>query len=748
MASNRNSIDFVSLMRLVAHRLLGEPNAALSTKHEFRFGNKGSLAINLSDGTWFDHENQVGGGVLDLIRRENGGNPIEWLCKEKFVEDSSFVSWPYHDERAQLLYEACKTVGKRFWQRRPDGRGGWINNLNGVRRVPYRLPELLAGKAKGELLFITEGEKDADTLRAWGLRATCNSGGAGKWPANHTEYLREEDVVLLPDHDGIGYTHVRDIGRAAQVVAARTRVLFLADHWPEVDAKKGGDLTDGFDAGHSLEEFLALVAAAPEWGAPVEEKLDALIRELGKKPNGHSTPDDVGHHARQAAGANGTGLITEDKAAISFARRHTGELLFDHDRGAWYRWTGTYWQHERTKLAFSYARQLARDLADNMDRTTSKAAFAAAVERFAQADRAFAVTSETWDRDLMLLGTPTGTIDLRTGALRSAHPDDRITRITAVGPSETADCPMWLRFLREATQNDEDFITFLQRVCGYSLTGCITEHILLFVFGPGGNGKSVLLNTVSSVLGDYATTAAMDTFTATMGAYDRHPTDLAMLRGARLVTASETEEGRFWSETRIKTLTGGDPITARFMRQDFFTFMPQFTLVIVGNHTPALRNVNDATKRRVAIAPFLFKPENPDKDLEAKLRAEWPGILRWLIEGCLAWQRDGLPRPEVVLSATAEYFDEQDLFSRWLEERTEPIPTGVTPKGTPSGVLYRSWTDYASAAGEPPGSQKSFGERMRQRGWIGHKAAGVRMYLGIRLRSQDYGAWEPEPPPY
>ena len=241
----------------------------------------------------------------------------------------------------------------------------------------------------------------------------------------------------------------------------------------------------------------------------------------------------------------------------------------------------------------------------------AKAATAAAVERFAQADRAFAVTSAIWDRDPMLLGTPGGVVDLRTGELRPAAQGDFITKLTAVAPAETADCPLWLQFLKEATGDDEKLIRFLQQWAGYCLTGDTREHALLFVYGPGGNGKSVWLNTIAGILADYAKNAAMETFTASQN--DRHPTDLAMLKGARMVCASETEEGRAWAEVRIKQLTGGDTISARFMRQDFFEFRPQFKLTVIGNHKPLLRNVDDAAKRRFNVVPFTRKPAKPDK---------------------------------------------------------------------------------------------------------------------------------------
>jgi len=280
----------------------------------------------------------------------------------------------------------------------------------------------------------------------------------------------------------------------------------------------------------------------------------------------------------------------------------------------------------------------------------------------------------------------------------------------------------------------------MQQIAGYSLTGDIREHALFFVYGPGGNGKSVFLNTLTNILADYATTAAMDTFTASKA--DRHPTDLAMLRGARLVCASETEEGRAWAESRIKQLTGGDKISARFMRQDFFTFTPSFKLIIIGNHQPILNNVDDAAKRRFNIIPFIFRPETPDKDLEIRLRAEYPAILRWMIEGCLDWQANGLMRPESVRSATTNYFNDQDLFGEWLAECC------ITEKSKcdTRAALFESWAAFAVQNGEKAGGAKTFTATMVKRGfapdrqYVGGKTQ--RVFFGVSVRHDNPKHWQ------
>jgi putative DNA primase/helicase len=447
---------------------------------------------------------------------------------------------------------------------------------------------------------------------------------------------------------------------------------------------------------------------------------------------------DIGALAEYQSVARPNDIITEDGAAQKFADLHGSVLRFCHDMGKWYQWDGNIWRLNKTGTPFQWARELARELAENEPAKTrfiaSKTSFAAGVERYARSDPTFAVTMSFWDQDPFLLGTPVGTVDLKTGLLRPSKAEDGITKGAAVSPAETADCPLWLRFLDEATNSDAEMMRFLQQWCGYALTGDIREHALVFIFGKGGEGKSVFLNTATKILADYATTAAMDTFIAARG--ERHSTDLAMLRGARLVTASETEEGRQWAESRIKQLTGGDPITARFMRQDNFTFQPSFKLTIVGNHKPILHQVDDAQRRRFNIVPFIHKPANPDRELEQKLKGEWPAILRWMIQGSLDWQANGLVRPQSVVNATAEYFADQDLLAQWLEDECDADPSNKW-RTAAAGELFKSWNDYALRAGEKPGGQKSFSAAMQKRGFEKHRGTkGSRQYVGIRLKPE------------
>lgn len=430
--------------------------------------------------------------------------------------------------------------------------------------------------------------------------------------------------------------------------------------------------------------------------------------------------------------------LTEDGVGRAFATKFAGRFRFDHEIGKWFIWTGTHWQRDLTHKAFQNCREIAREFSEPLGAgkksAARKASFASGAERMARSDDACAVTQAVWDRDSYLLGCPGRTIDLRTGRAREPNPADGITKQTAVAPAD-AGCPLWLTFLNHTTGGDAALIRFLQQWCGYSLTGDTSEHALLFVFGPGGNGKSVFLETLAYILGDYATTASMDAFTAARS--DKHPTDLAMLRGARLVTASETEEGRPWAEARIKQITGGDQITARFMRQDFFTFFPQFKLTLVGNHMPVLRNVDDAARRRFNIVPFTRTPAKKDKDLTAKLRSEAPAILQWMIEGCLDWQKHGLVRPQCVEDATKEYFEAQDVIGQFFAEQCEVEPGNAKLEAT-SADIFRAWEGFAHAHGEASGTQRRMAGALAKLGLEkGRRKEGgttYRFWTGIALR--------------
>ncbi len=380
--------------------------------------------------------------------------------------------------------------------------------------------------------------------------------------------------------------------------------------------------------------------------------------------------------------------FSDDALALEFTDRHKDELRYVAKWKTWLHWDGTRWKFEDTLKAFDLARTVARHFAnacnDDDKAKIASAGKVTAIERLARSDRRHAATADIWDSDPWLLNTPGGIVGLRTGETLPHDPERYMTKITAVAPG--GECPLWRQFLAQVTGDNKELEDFLQRIAGYCLTGSTSEQALFFLYGTGGNGKGVFLNTLSAILADYAAVAPMETFTATQG--ERHPTDLAGLRGARLVTSQETENGRRWAESKIKAMTGGDPISARFMRQDFFTYMPAFKLVIAGNHKPGLSGVNEAIRRRFLLVPFTVTITEPDRELPDKLRAEWPGILAWMIEGCLSWLENGLKPPDPVKDATAAYLSGEDSLAQWTEEL---CVTGREHWGV-GAHLWKSWT--------------------------------------------------------
>ena len=389
------------------------------------------------------------------------------------------------------------------------------------------------------------------------------------------------------------------------------------------------ELPDLVNEGEDVSDWLN------KYGGTVE-KLQALVEEARRKPR---EPIDAPPE------------FTEIALAVEFVKRHGDALKYVALWGHWLLWTGTHWKQEPTVLAFDLARKICSETArqalviegKKVAAALAKASTCAAVERIAKADRKFATTIDPWDADLMALNTPGGTVDLRTGALRQHQREDYCTKITAVAPAAVGtQCPKWLEFLNRIMTEDAELIAFIQRATGYALTGSVKEHAIFFAYGCGANGKGTLTRTVTKIMHNYTQVAGMETFTATNSYH--HPTDVASLRGARLVTAQETEEGRRWAEAKIKNMTGGDPLRARFMRQDEFTFQPQFKLWIAGNHKPSLRSVDEAIRRRFHLIPFTVTIPREERigDFEDRFISEWPAILRWLIDGCLQWQERGL----------------------------------------------------------------------------------------------------------
>jgi putative DNA primase/helicase len=474
-------------------------------------------------------------------------------------------------------------------------------------------------------------------------------------------------------------------------------------------------------------DFRAAAQALAEQGYGSARK-----RTQEDSKDNQQTHNGGGAGKNHAAGISKVPLGSDEGLALQFADRHRNTLRYTAAWGKWHHFKGRSWDEDKTLLAFDFARTICREAAQllfhpNEQKEATSAKKRAAVISLAREDRRIAATTEQWDSDIWVLNTPKGVIDLRTQEMRSQRPTDYLTKITAVAPG--GDCPRWREFLKEISDGDEALQQFMQRFAGYSLTGDISEEALFFAYGGGANGKGTFLHAITGILADYHRAAPIATFTESR--FEQHPTDLAMLKGARLVTASETQQGRRWDESRIKMLTGGDPVSARFMRQDFFQYMPHFKLFIAGNHKPRLRSVDVAIRRRFRLLPFMVTiPEaKRDPELKNKLRAEWPGILEWMLAGCADWQERGLAPPDAVMEATSAYLDAEDTLADWIEVccfRNPNVSDTVQ-------LLFASWTEWAEKAGERVGSKREFGDRLEEAGFKRERTNKAREIVGLKV---------------
>ena len=432
-------------------------------------------------------------------------------------------------------------------------------------------------------------------------------------------------------------------------------------------------------------------------------------------------------------------------------RRHGDALRFCHAWAKWLCWDGTRWavddSGEVHRRAASTVRELYGAVGSIVDDERRKAIAKHAVNceaksrldsmvHLAANQAELVIRPEDLDTNPMVLNVTNGTVDLCTGELRPHDRGHHISKLAPVKYDPEAQCPQWLRFLHRIFDGHAKLISFVQRACGYSLTAKTGEQCLFLCHGTGANGKSTLLETILHMLGDYALMTPSETLL--LKRTEGIPNDVARLRGARYVSAIETEENRRLAESRIKSLTGGDTISARFMRGEWFDFEPEFKLWLGTNHRPHVKGTDLAIWRRIRLIPFTvtIPPAERDPELKDKLKAELPGILRWAVLGCLEWQRRRLDPPDAVRLATADYRKAEDQLGRFVEECCE---TGDDDLTTPSRRLYNRYKAWADDTGERPLHEKGFGERMTERGFKRVKTKAANVYRGITLSGVEGG---------
>ena len=531
-----------------------------------------------------------------------------------------------------------------------------------------------------------------------------------------------EDVVLLQDNDEAGADFDLWVARELAAVAKSVKVLVLPDLPPK------GDVSDWFLAGGTVEELERLADECPKWAAPAE------------------TAPRQGPLAFETSDAGNAEL---------YAHLYGDRVRYDHQRGRWLTWDEHRWGPDRDGQLWRWAIEAARErkrAAADLDRQESDRVWAfarssestAKVKAMMEQLRALPPVADPgagWDANPLLLGCVNGVVNLANGEVRPGRKEDRVTLSSGIALDPAASCPRWLQFLEEVFVA-RDVIAFIQRAAGYSLTGSTREQVWFLCYGDGANGKSTFLETILALLGglvadSYGADTAADTLVK-RGQTSSIPADLAALVNKRFVICSESDNVSSLHTGRIKSLTGGDPQTAWFMRENFFTFVPVLKLWLATNHLPRVSDPTDGFWRRVRLIPFLAKFEGPtrDPDLRDKLRAELPGILNWAIEGALAWHREGLRPPQSVLLATLQYRWDSDPLGEFKTECciTEPLAKAGSTQ------LYRAyvvWAEHQGITEKGRLGRDTFLRMLVDEGYKMAKTDGVRVIRGIRLRTEN-----------
>lgn len=433
---------------------------------------------------------------------------------------------------------------------------------------------------------------------------------------------------------------------------------------------------------------------------------------------------------------------TEDYDALTFVQQHENQIAYCPEQKRWYHWNGYKWEQQPENGG--YLRELMRQYARKLPQETTKdrkykkqvSTHRGVASRLslAQTDPRIVIPQKEFDNHPFELNTPQNTINLQTGETTPNYPLHYHSRATTTTPKHMP-TPMWDKFLNQTFANDTQLIQFMQRLVGYSTTGEVTHHILPFLYGPGGNGKSVFLDLIIRILGDYATSTPAGFL---MSGQQKHETEIAQLSGTRFAVSSEVNENDRFDEAKVKLLTGGDTLKARYMHKDHFTFTPTHTLWLMGNHQPRVQSGGTSFWRRLLLIGFTntIKEEDRIEGLTNLLYdQEAPGILQWIIDGAVACHKHGLNPPEKVRAASQEYAAEEDTLARFIEDCV--IIGGGDYARVNTSAMRSVYSSWCTQNGHREMSAQSFGRELKNRFSITSiRTNGQRYYTNVTLAEQ------------
>jgi len=438
--------------------------------------------------------------------------------------------------------------------------------------------------------------------------------------------------------------------------------------------------------------------------------------------------------------------FTDATNAHRILKDHGKNIKYNAAWKKWLVWNGIRWEiDEGGALIHEKGLETVRNIYDELSRTNDYRE-RIEIEKFAMISESLRrreasiksasyikelnITSDQLDANPFLLNVRNGTINVITGEFTEHRQEDLITKIANVVYDPNAECPLWKQFIREIMNYNSDIITFIQTASGWAITGDNTEQTIFILFGSGANGKTTFLNTIMSLLGDYATATPTETFMRKSG--DTITNDIARLRGTRFVTTTEAEQGRRLSEPLIKKITGNDQMTARFLYGEFFNFIPTFKIFMATNHKPVIKGTDHGIWRRIKLIPFTNRipEEKQDRRLEEKLKAEASGILNWLLEGTARWKKEGLNAPQAILNATDEYRGEMDVIGNFLKE----CCTADKDATIRIRELFKAYQDWCDENNEHAVSERFFSLRLKELGYEQGRTAEARYWSGIALK--------------
>jgi putative DNA primase/helicase len=440
------------------------------------------------------------------------------------------------------------------------------------------------------------------------------------------------------------------------------------------------------------------------------------------------------------------GPLTDVYNAQYFTDRHGDEIRFCDSLGGWHVWDGRRWEKDENYRIMKHAKETAKAMyqqgvaSDNKHiikhavSMESKGKLEAMISLARSND--IAVKSEVFDQDIWHVNCANGTLDLRTRKFSPPRKEDYCTKATPVNYNPDAKAPRWKQFLDEVFSGDQGLIDFMQRAVGYSLSGSVQEHCFFILWGIGRNGKSTFLKHIQKIMGDYATSTPAGTL---MEKYnDAIPNDIARLKGTRFVSTTESGQNRRLAEPVVKALTGDDPITARFLHKEFFTFSATFKIFLATNHKPDITGTDKGIWSRVVLVPFdyVLPPEKQDHHLDEKLEAEHEGIFAWAVEGFRKWQEDGLGTAGRIDEMKEQYQEDSDIIGQFISECCD-----LGPGQTSVGDMTKAVGEWCKDAGIRTIKRNVLNDYLLSKGITKDRASsgvyrGKAVWYGVQIKSK------------